>query len=87
MSLALWFHPDAEAELSDAADFYALQSPGLDARFVSEVEQALAQIAKFPEAAPPFRDRLRRKVLPGFLSRSSMRSPKRRSACWPWRIT
>ena len=41
MNLALWFHPDAEAELTDAADFYALQGPGLEASFIAEVERAL----------------------------------------------
>ena len=66
MSLAPWFHPDAEAEISDAADFYALRGPGLDARFIAEVEQALAQIARFPDAAPPVQGRPRRKVLPGY---------------------
>ena len=65
MSLALWFHPDAEAELTDAADFYALQGPGLEASFIAEIERALAQIVRFPEAAPPIRGRLRSKVLSG----------------------
>ena len=66
MTLALWFHPDAETELSDAADYYALQSPGLDRRFLAEIEQALAQIVEFPEAAAPVRGRTRRKVLLGY---------------------
>jgi len=66
MSLELWFHPEAEAELIDAADFYAQQDPGLDARFIAEVERALGQIVRFPEAAPPVRSHLRRKELPGY---------------------
>jgi len=65
MSRELWFHPDAEAELTDATDSYAQQGPGLDRRFIAEVERALGQIARFPEAASPIRGRLRRKVLPG----------------------
>jgi len=44
MSLPLWFHPEAETELNDAADYYALQSPGLDQQFIAAIEQALAQI-------------------------------------------
>jgi plasmid stabilization system protein ParE len=66
MSLELWFHPDAEAELTDAADFYARQGPGLDTRFIAEVEHALGQIVRFPEAAPPVHGHLSRKVLPGY---------------------
>jgi len=66
MSLPLWFHPDAETELNDAADCYALQSPGLDQQFMAEIEQALAQIVEFPEAAAPGRDRTRSKVLLGY---------------------
>jgi len=53
MSLELWFHPDAEAELTDAAHFYAQQDPGLDTRFIAEFERALGQIVRFPEAASP----------------------------------
>jgi len=66
MSRSLWFHPDAETELNDAADYYALQSPGLDQQFIAEIEQALTQIVEFPEAAAPVRDRTRRKVLLGY---------------------
>lgn len=66
MSLPLWFHPDAETELNDAADYYALQSPGLDQQFVAEIEQALAQIVGFAEAAALADDRTRRKVLLGY---------------------
>ena len=66
MSLPLWFHPDAETELNDAADYYALQSPGLDRHFLAEIELALAQVVAFPEAAATVHDRTRRKVLLGY---------------------
>jgi len=52
MSRPLWFHPEAETELNDAADYYALQSPGLDRQFIAEIEKALSQIVAFPEASP-----------------------------------
>jgi len=66
MSRSLGFHPEAETELNDAADYYALQSPGLDRRFLAEIEQALAHIVAFPEASWPVHARTRRKVLLGY---------------------
>ena len=66
MSRELWFHPDTEAELTEALDFYAQQGPGLDRRFVAEFEHALGQIVRFPEAAAPLHGRLRRKLLPSY---------------------
>jgi plasmid stabilization system protein ParE len=66
MSLSLWFHPDAETELNDGADYYAVQSPGLDRQFIAEIERSLAQIVAFPEAAAPVRERTRSKVLRGY---------------------
>lgn len=67
MSRSLGFHPEAETELNDAADYYALQSPGLDRQFLGEIEQALAQIVAFPEASSLVHARTRRKVLLGSL--------------------
>jgi len=66
MSRSLGFHPEAETELNDAADYYALQSSGLDRQFLAEIEQALAQIVAFPEASSPVHARTRRKVLLGY---------------------
>jgi len=66
MSRPLWFHPQAETELNDAADYYALQSPGLDRQFIAEIEKALSQIVAFPEASSPVHARTRRKVLLGY---------------------
>ena len=50
MSLSLWFHPDAETELNEAADYYALQGPGLDRRFIAEIERALDEQGRAGEA-------------------------------------
>ena len=66
MSRSLRFHPEAETDLGDAADPYALQCPGLDRRFIAEIELALAQIVAFPEASSPVNARTRRKILPGY---------------------
>ena len=44
---------EAETELNNAADHYALQCPGLDQRFIAEIELALSQIVAFPAASSP----------------------------------
>jgi plasmid stabilization system protein ParE len=66
LSRSLRFHPEAETDLGDAADHYALQGPGLDQRFIAEIELALAQIVAFPEASSPVNARSRRKILLGY---------------------
>lgn len=43
------FHPEALAELSHAAGYYAEQSPGLQLRFLDEVGRAIDRISEDPE--------------------------------------
>lgn len=43
------FHPEALAELSHAAGYYAEQSPGLQLRFLDEVGRAIDRISEEPE--------------------------------------
>jgi len=59
MSRSLRFHPEAETDINNAADYSAPQSPGLDQRFIAEMELALAQIVAFPEASSPVSARIR----------------------------
>jgi toxin ParE1/3/4 len=66
MSRSLRFHPEAETELNDAADYYAPQSPGLDQRFIAALELTLAQIVALPEASSPVNARTRRRILPAY---------------------
>jgi plasmid stabilization system protein ParE len=66
MSRSLWLHPEAESELNDAADYYALQSPGLDRQFIAEIEKALSRIVAYPESSSPVYARTRRKLLLGY---------------------
>ncbi|GAB6061427.1 type II toxin-antitoxin system RelE/ParE family toxin [Deferrisoma palaeochoriense] len=66
MSLAVSIHEAAEQELNEAADFYDLESPGLGAVFIREVERTIENIRRFPEAAPLLRGRVRRWTLPHF---------------------
>lgn len=44
------FHHLAERELNDATQYYELESPGLGAAFVAEVERCTEAIARHPEA-------------------------------------
>lgn len=44
-------HEDAARELSDAAEYYDLESPGLGAVFVSSVDDGFVRIREYPDAA------------------------------------
>ena len=39
------FHPEADAEVTEAAQFYDTRSPGLGSALLEEVERSLTQIA------------------------------------------
>jgi toxin ParE1/3/4 len=60
------FHELAELELNDAADFYNFKQAGLGPSFISEVQQAVLQIAEHPESCEIARGNARRKVLRRF---------------------
>jgi plasmid stabilization system protein ParE len=45
-----FFHQAAEAELSDAVDFYERQQSGLGRRLFEEVQTAIRQICEHPQA-------------------------------------
>lgn len=57
------FHPDADAEVTEAAQFYEARSPGLGWALIEEVQRSLAQIAATPEAYQQIGKRVRRKPL------------------------
>ena len=63
-------HPEADAELQAAAQWYEDRSAGLGERFLSEALNALEQIARRPKrfAKVPSRSRrdFHRKLLPSF---------------------
>jgi toxin ParE1/3/4 len=44
------FHPDALAEFEGAAIYYAQKQPGLDLRFIANVEAAIQHIVEQPES-------------------------------------
>ena len=47
--MRLSYHPDAEAELAEAARFYERKLPGLGARFRAESDSAVARILQTPD--------------------------------------
>jgi toxin ParE1/3/4 len=56
-------HPDADAEVSEAARYYESREPGLGSDLLGEVERALDQILTNPEASQKIGRRVRRKPL------------------------
>ncbi|MHB8766888.1 MAG: type II toxin-antitoxin system RelE/ParE family toxin [Deferrisomatales bacterium] len=60
------FHPAAQAEVVEAAQYYEEQSPGLGPALIREVERAVEQLAAGPETAPRIGRRVRRKLLHRF---------------------
>jgi hypothetical protein len=57
------FHPDAGAEVTEAAQYYEARKSGLGSDLIGEVERALDQILTNPEASPQIGRRVRRKSL------------------------
>ena len=57
------FHPDADAEISEATQYYEERKPGLGYDFLGEMERALDQISANPEACQLIGKRVRRKIL------------------------
>jgi len=57
------FHPEADAEGTEAAQYYEVRQPGLGSGLLAEVDRALDQIAANPEASQRIGRRVRRKAL------------------------
>ncbi|MGH8461088.1 MAG: type II toxin-antitoxin system RelE/ParE family toxin [Stenotrophobium sp.] len=60
------FHPEANAELTEAVHFYEQKSPGLGKALAHTIESALIMLGAHPEAAPKLRGRLRVKPINKF---------------------
>ena len=56
-------HPDADAEITEAAQYYESREPGLGSDWLAEVERAFDQILTNPEASQKIGRRVRRKPL------------------------
>ena len=60
------FNSLAEREFNDAAQYYELESPGLGAAFIAEVEHSCDKLLEYPQAAPVVRGAVRRRLLRRF---------------------
>jgi plasmid stabilization system protein ParE len=60
------FHPEAEADLVAAAQFYESHRPGLGVDFIAEVQRAARVVASYPRIGRQFSKRLRRVLVPRF---------------------
>jgi toxin ParE1/3/4 len=61
--MLITFHPDAETEIIEAAQYYEVRKSGLGADLLGEVERALDQILTNSEASQRIGKRVRRKPL------------------------
>jgi plasmid stabilization system protein ParE len=60
------FHELADRELSEAAQYYELETPGLGSAFVNEVERCLRSVSQHPEAGTAVHGPVRRRLLRRF---------------------
>jgi toxin ParE1/3/4 len=60
------YHPDAEVELLEAAQFYEGRVPGLGDRFLDDYETAIATILGAPERWRIIEGSVRRYLMPQF---------------------
>ncbi len=60
------FHPEAEAELDEAARFYESRVMSLGQQFVAEVQRVVSFIRKYPDAGAPVRLPVRRALVDRF---------------------
>jgi plasmid stabilization system protein ParE len=54
------FHPEALAEYHDATHYFLERQPGLELRFIEEIEHAIHQILESPRQWRVFEDDVRR---------------------------
>ena len=64
--MRLSYHPEAEAELVEAAEFYESRSPGLGARFLREFDAAVVEVERSPGLWPVVEGDLRRHTMRRF---------------------
>lgn len=60
------FHRLAQRELTEAAQFYDMESPGLGASFLDEVEHCTRAVLEYPEAGQIVIGTVRRRLLARF---------------------
>jgi plasmid stabilization system protein ParE len=60
------FHPDADAELEEAALFYESRMAGLGRSFAAEVERTVALVREYPDAGSTVGPKRRRVLVARF---------------------
>jgi plasmid stabilization system protein ParE len=60
------YHPDAEAELVEAAQFYEARVPGLGSRFIDEFDASIEGLRTAPERWAIVEGDIRRYLMPRF---------------------
>ena len=60
------FNPLAEQELNDAAQYYEIESPGLGAAFLAEVQRCCEGIVQYPGAGHIVMGSIRRRLVRRF---------------------
>jgi toxin ParE1/3/4 len=64
--MRLVYHPEAEAELIEAARFYERRVPALGAQFLDAVDKSIAAILEAPQRPPITDDDVRRYLMARF---------------------
>ena len=60
------FHPEAEAELNEAVEYYEEVEPGLGYEFALEAHAAVHRAVAYPQAWPALEGEVRRSLLKRF---------------------
>ena len=91
------FNPLAEQELNDAAQYYEIESPGLGAAFLAEVQRCCEGIVQYPGAGHIVMGSIRRRLVrrfpyailyatrPGVVRVLAVMNLKRRPTYWAGR--
>lgn len=66
MSYQVYYHPEAEAELKEAAAYLGKKSFGLGDLFLDDIQHALELIVFSPEISPVIQQKVRKKILRKF---------------------
>lgn len=64
--MKLIFHPEAELEFSEAANYYQEHSPGLGVEFIEEVQYGLELLKRHPDIFPQIEPGVRRILIRRF---------------------
>lgn len=64
--MAFYFHPEAEAELNQAIEYYEQTCPRLGYEFAQEIHATIQRILPFPNAWPQLEQGIRRALVRRF---------------------